>query len=350
VHRYMNGKSVEVMMLNEIENLPAGLLAAPVESLAELLSGPTLIHLPGRRPEPLFVTVLAHGNESTGFYAIQSLLQQYRNRELPRALSIFIGNVTAAGEGLRFLDGQADYNRVWPGTEQLDAPETQMMQQVVDSLRARQAFASVDIHNNTGINPHYGCINRVDNQFLHLASLFSRTVVYFIRPLGVQSMAMSGVCPAVTIECGKPSHEYGMAHARDYVDACLHLSELPQHPVASHDVDLFHTVAVVKIPAELSFGFAGETVDLRLNANIDHLNFRELPAGTELGRVRPGVAVGLEVTDDNNQSVYDRYFSIEGPALVTARPLMPSMLTLDERIIRQDCLGYLMERLLPEGC
>jgi len=346
----MNGKSVEVMMLNEIENLPAGLLAAPVESLAELLSGPTLIHLPGRRPEPLFVTVLAHGNESTGFYAIQSLLQQYRNRELPRALSIFIGNVTAAGEGLRFLDGQADYNRVWPGTEQLDAPETQMMQQVVDSLRARQAFASVDIHNNTGINPHYGCINRVDNQFLHLASLFSRTVVYFIRPLGVQSMAMSGVCPAVTIECGKPDHEYGMAHARDYVDACLHLSELPQHPVASHDVDLFHTVAVVKIPAELSFGFAGETVDLLLNANIDHLNFRELPAGTELGRVRPGVAVGLEVTDDNNQSVYDRYFSIEGPALVTARPLMPSMLTLDERIIRQDCLGYLMERLLPEGC
>jgi len=337
------------MMLNEIEHLPDGLLEAPVESLAELLGGPTLIHLAGRRPEPLFVTVLAHGNESTGFYAIQSLLQTYRNRELPRALSIFIGNVEAAGEGLRFLDGQADYNRVWPGTEQVDAPETQMMQQVVDSLRARQAFASVDIHNNTGINPHYGCINRVDNQFLHLASLFSRTVVYFIRPLGVQSMAMSYVCPAVTIECGKPDHEYGMAHARDYVDACLHLSELPQHPVASHDVDLFHTVAVVKIPAEVSFGFGEETVDLRLNANIDHLNFRELPVGTELGRVRPGVAVWLDVTDDNNQSVYDRYFSIEGHALVTARPLMPSMLTLDEKIIRQDCLGYLMERLLPES-
>jgi hypothetical protein len=28
---------------------------------------------------------------------------------------------------------------------------------------------------------------------------------------------------------------------------------------------------------------------------------------------------------------------------------MPSMLTLDEKIIRQDCLGYLMERLLPEN-
>jgi len=337
------------MMLNEIENLPDGLLDASVESLAALLGGPTLMHLPGRRPQPLFVTVLAHGNESTGFYALQALLKKYRDQELPRALSVFIGNVDAAAEGQRFLDGQADYNRVWPGTGQQDAPEALMMQQVVDSQRARRAFASVDVHNNTGINPHYGCINRVDNQFLHLASLFSRTVVYFIRPLGVQSMAMSYVCPAVTIECGKPDHEYGMAHACDYMDACLHLSELPQHPVASHDVDLFHTVAIVKIPGEISFGFDEGVADLQLVRNIDHLNFRELPAGTALGRIRPGAAVRLDVSDDNNQSVYDRYFSVEDNTLLTARPLMPSMFTLNEKIIRQDCLGYLMERLLPEN-
>ena len=337
------------MMLNEIENLPDGLLDASVGSLAELLGGPTLMHLPGRRPEPLFVTVLAHGNESTGFYALQALLKKYRDQELPRALSVFIGNVDAAAEGQRFLDGQADYNRVWPGTGQQEAPEALMMQQVVDSQRARRAFASIDVHNNTGINPHYGCINRVDNQFLHLASLFSRTVVYFIRPLGVQSMAMSYVCPAVTIECGKPDHEYGMAHACDYMDACLHLSELPQHPVASHDVDLFHTVAIVKIPGDISFGFDEGVADLQLVRNIDHLNFRELPAGTALGRIRPGAAVRLDVSDDNNQSVYDRYFSVEDNTLLTARPLMPSMFTLDEKNIRQDCLGYLMERLLPEN-
>ena len=108
---------------------------------------------------------------------------------------------------------------------------------------------------NTGINPHYACINRVDNRFLQLASLFSRTVVYFIRPLGVQSMAMSSVCPAVTRECGKPSHEYGTEHAREYLDACLHMSAIPEHPVASHDVDLFHTVAIVKVPDGVSFGF-----------------------------------------------------------------------------------------------
>jgi len=215
-------------------------------------------------------------------------------------------------------------------------------------MRARGAFASIDVHNNTGINPHYACINRIDNQFLHLASLFSRTVVYFIRPLGVQSMAMSHVCPAVTIECGKPSHEYGMAHARDFIDACLHLQEIPDHPVASHDIDLFHTVATVKIPEQVSFGFGDEAVDLRLLGNIDHLNFRELPAGTQLGWLRDGTSLQLDVRDDNDQDVLDRYFTINAGSLVSTRSFMPSMFTLDTQIIRQDCLGYLMERLLSQ--
>ena len=335
-------------MLTELESLPDGLLDASIEALQALLGGPTLIHLPGRRPAPLFVTVLAHGNESTGFYAVQSLLQAWHDREMPRALSVFIGNVTAASKAQRFLDGQADYNRVWPGTENTNAPEARMMQQVVDSMRKRAAFASIDLHNNTGINPHYACINRVDNQFLHLASMFSRTVVYFIRPLGVQSMAMSHICPAVTIECGKPGHEYGVEHARDYLDACLRLNELPVDPVASHDVDLFHTVATVKVREDISFSFRDESVNLQLVGNIDHLNFRELPAGTQIGWLdRPGLDV-LDVRDDNGDEVSERYFKVDGRALTTARAFMPSMFTLDEQIIRQDCLGYLMERLLPE--
>ena len=162
-------------------------------------------------------------------------------------------------------------------------------------------------------------------------------------------MAMSYVCPAVTIECGKPDQEYGLAHARDYIDACLHLNDLPEHPVPSHDIELFHTVATVKVPEAVSFSFDDDSVDLQLVGNIDHLNFRELPTGTRLGRLQPGASVTLDVRDENGRSVCDRYFSIDDNVLVTARPLMPSMFTLDERIIRQDCLGYLMERLLPES-
>jgi hypothetical protein len=336
-------------MLNELETLPEGLLEAEASELEALLGGPTLIHLQGRRSEPLFVTVLSHGNEDTGFYAVQALLRDYRERELPRSLSLFISNVAAARHGLRRLDDQLDYNRTWPGTEHPDAPEVRMLQRVVDTMLERQVFASVDVHNNSGINPHYACINRIDNQFLHLASLFSRTVVYFIRPLGVQSMAMSHLCPAVTIECGKPSHEYGVEHARDYIEACLKLNELSREPVPSHDVDLFHTVATVKIPEEVSFGFSDDTADLRLVDALDHMNFRELPAGTQLGWLQNSDSLELDVRDENGRPVQERYFAIHENTLVTTRPFMPSMFTLDERIIRQDCLGYLMERLLPES-
>ena len=56
----------------------------------------------------------------------------------------------------------------------------------------------------------------------------------------------------------------------------------------------------------------------------------------------------LDVRDDNDRDVQDRYFAVTDGRLVAARPFMPSMFTLDEQIIRQDCLGYLMERLLPQ--
>ena len=66
-------------------------------------------------------------------------------------------------------------------------------------------------------------------------------------------------------------------------------------------------------------------------------------------QVRDGVNGVLDVRDDNDQDVFGHYFSVEEGVLTSVRPFMPSMFTLDERVIRQDCLGYLMERLLPKG-
>src|SRR4030065_1286268 len=99
------------MMLTQYEALPPGLLDLPAFRLGEALPGPTLIHLPGRRTPPLFVSVLLHGNEDTGGLAAQSVLKKFATAELPRALTLFIGNVEAARTGLRRLGGQPGYNR-----------------------------------------------------------------------------------------------------------------------------------------------------------------------------------------------------------------------------------------------
>ena len=181
-------------MLKQYDALPHGLLDLPTSRLGEVLPGPALIHLRGRRMPPLFVSVLLHGNEDTGWLAAQAVLLKYTASGLPRALSLFIGNIEAARSGQRRLDGQPDYNRVWPGSEQAHPAESAMMQKVVDTMRARGVFASIDIHNNTGLNPHYACVNRLDHEFLHLALLFSRIVVYFIRKRGVQSAGLAELC------------------------------------------------------------------------------------------------------------------------------------------------------------
>jgi len=334
-------------MLKEIDHIPVGLLDLPTTALEQALGGPTLIHLRGRREPALFVSVLTHGNETTGWEAVRQWLRAYRvaggGQGLPRSLSLFIGNVAAAARGMRHLPGQPDYNRVWPGCDSSGTPEHAMMQSVFDIMAARGCFASVDVHNNTGLNPHYACVNVLDNRFLHLAALFGRTVVYFIRPCGVQSLAMAKLCPAVTLECGKVGQHYGTEHARDYLDACLHLVEHPDQPVAAHDIDLFHTVATVKVPAGTEFGFGDEAGEIRFVADLEYLNFRELPVGTALAEVG-GDEVPVEVRDEGGNRVGERYFAVEDGMLKTRCAVMPSMLTVDKTVIRQDCLCYLMER------
>jgi hypothetical protein len=218
------------------------------------------------------------------------------------------------------------------------------MAQVVERMRRRNPFASVDVHNNTGLNPHYACINRLDRSFLHLALLFSRTVVYFLRPKGVQSMAFAELCPSVTLECGKVGSAHGVEHAQDFLEACLHLAEHPQHAVSHLDIDLFHTVAQVKVSPDVSFGFVPGESEIVLDPDIDHLNFRELPVGTQFCRFNGAGLDALDVRDEKGREVADDYFTVEDGLLCLNRSVMPSMLTKDLNVIRQDCLCYLMER------
>jgi len=336
-------------MLNQLDRLPPALLTATPAELADLLGGPTLLHLPGRRPAPLFVSILLHGNEDAGLRAIQRLLTKHKDTQLPRALSLFIGNVSAARLGLRRLENQPDYNRVWPGGVQAEAPEARMMASVIETMRERNVFASIDVHNNTGLNPHYACVNSLDRRFLHLAVLFSRTVVYFTEPRGVQSLAFAQLCPAVTIECGKPGSAGSDTHAAEFIEAALHLSEFPHHPVPAHDIDLYHTIATVKIPEGVRFSFDGSPADIMFDPDIDHLNFRELAVGARLATVSNACTTPLHVPRADGSNRWQELFKVRDGTLCLQRALMPSMLTLDRHIVRQDCLCYLMERLAPES-
>lgn len=329
-------------MLTVYDRLPDGLLACDATQLHTVLPGPSLIHLQGKRREPLFISVLLHGNETTSWLAVRDLLRDYQGQTLPRSISLFIGNVHAAAQGKRHLPDQPDFNRIWKAEGHHE--EEVMVRQVLEQMRERKVFASIDIHNNTGRNPHYACINRLEMPFLQLATLFSRTVVYFLKPDSVQSMAFAELCPAVTVECGKVADASGIQHAREFVQSALALERFSDG-MDINKLNVFHTVAVVKLREGMSIGVAQADVDLDLLPEVDQYNFLEIQAGTPLARVQADRALPLVAEDEYGHDVSVRYFDVRDGYVCNHVPLMPSMMTLDVDVVRQDCLCYVMERL-----
>lgn len=338
--------------LHRFDEISDQLLEVEARELWHHLPGPSLFSLPGRDSRPLFVSVLLHGNETTGWTAIQNVLRRHRRsgHQLGRNLLLFVGNIAAAKENLRTLDTQTDYNRSWPGTRYPEAAEAALLREVVDSVAEQTPFASIDIHNNTGNNPHYACVNQLGEQHFHLARLFSRTVVFFTRPVGVQSAAMAKLCPAVTVECGLPGSEAAAEHAAEFIEAALAIKEFPAQPIPDHDLDLLQTAVILRVPPDASFSYDQSDADFCFADDIDRLNFSELPPGTRFGHLgahrnrRLSVVPGGEFDIDP-----ESYVAYDNDQIVLAKSAIPAMLTRDPRAVRLDCLGYLMHRIDRTG-
>ncbi len=327
-------------MLTILNSLPEGILTLPAEQLHTQLSGPTLIHLPGERQPAMFISVLLHGNEHSSWEALRRLLMDYENKSLPRALSIFIGNVDAARMNQRFIQGQPDFNRIWGSKHE---PAHPIMQQVLDEMRTRGVFFSVDVHNNTGKNPHYACVNRIDDRFLYLASLFSPSVVYFLKPEGVQSLAFAELCPAVTVECGLSGEASGTVHVIEFLQACLVIDAFPTKSLDLSSLGVYHTVAVAKIPGQYSLGIDDPSCDISLDGHVEQYNFAHLQAGASIGSVKEGTTQPLSVMSEDGRDVSDLFVTVEAGRIVLRKALIPAMFTLDVNTIKKDCLCYFME-------
>lgn len=328
-------------MLNEMNRIPDEFLDARAEDLHDILQAPTLIHLEGDNPQPLFISTLLHGDETTGLYAIQRLLKKYRNKTLPRAISLFIGNIAAARENQRRLDSQDDYNRIWPGSHHSDSAEKDMMQIVTNIMAKKKPFASIDIHNNTGKNPHYGCINILNPHGLVLASAFSNIAVYFTDPKGVQSSAFSDFCPAVVLECGQASDKSGEDHALSYLETILQMDDLSSGD--SDNLTLYHTIARVTVPKTVSIGDSDS--DLCLNHQLEEMNFHQVQPGMEFATVNSSKEKLIIVNSESHEDITDEYMAIEQDRILFKKPVTLSMFTTSERAIRQDCVCYFMEEL-----
>ncbi len=325
--------------LTVISSIPPGLLQCDARDLYKILQGPTLIHLVGDKAEPLFISTLLHGNETTGFQSIQRVLRE--TKRLPRSVSIFIGNISAARYAERHLATQQDYNRVWlPG----EGDEHAMAQDVIASMRRRNVFACIDIHNNSGRNPHYAIVATQEEAHIALAKSFGPRIVYATFPDSSCSAVFSKWCPAITVEAGIVGDASGVEHVSDFLRYCISSDDWMNFSPESFA--LYHTVAAIKIEESCSIGLLGEDADIELLPDVDRFNFNWLDPGTQLGKVRNGRSSCLRVEGVDDTMVISDYLGTERGVLQTVKPIMPAMLTTDCEIIKMDCLCYLMERLL----
>jgi hypothetical protein len=323
--------------------LPPGLLDCDARELHARLGGPTLIELSGGSSPGLFVTVLLHGNETSGWDGLRSYLRA--NPKPPRDLTVFIGNTAAAAQSLRVLPKQPDFNRIWRHCE---GPGAELATAVQEAIAHRPFFAAIDLHNNTGHNPHYSVVTDFEPKNLGLAYLFSEKAVFMEEPDTVLVRIFAGLCPAVALEVGPIGDPRCAERVADYVGRCMMLEEVPE---ASPDVfSLFRTRARVHVRDGVSFRFEGDdhangSAPLTLTGGVEAVNFHELGRGSQFGTSTLRLEDVLRVLDVQHRDVTNSYFERQGQAIVLRQSVVPAMYTTDPYVIRQDCLCYLMERM-----
>ena len=321
-------------MLNVLDAPPRDLFDLPARGLHERLGGPTLFRVPGTDTDALFVSTLLHGNETSGWTALCRLMLD--PPENMRPLVVFIGNPAAAAADLRHLPEQPDFNRIW---QHAAPPHRALAEHVLQEASAQPLFAAVDLHNNTGRNPHYSVVTSHDPSHLRLAYLFSDKAVLVEEPDTVLSRALQALCPSIAVEVGPIRDPQSDALAEDLLRRAVVADQLPED---TFGLTLYKALARVHIPEDVDFSFGETTAPLTLTGGMEAVNFHPVPAHTEFGHSALPLQHALNVLDPNHADVTDRFFYQDGASLRLREAVVPAMYTTDPEVVRQDCLCYLM--------
>ena len=334
--------------LNIINELPDAFLDISYRDIKKIFEQPTLIHLKGHKSPALFVSILLHGNEFSGLEIMQKIFKKYQTDNgyiLPRDLWLFVGNVDAAELGLRAIDGQVDFNRAWPGTPEPQTDTAKLITKVFETINKDRLFAAIDLHNNTGQNPHYGCITDVTEENKYLCTFFNHIGMVFKSPKGVSTMAFDGICPAITLECSTPGNKPAKEKAFALLDDLMHMDHFPTKSLAKHDLQLVRNSATVKINKDVTFSFDDENSisdsDLTIVKNFDHHNFTMLEKGEVFAHTK--VDKPLLIMSPEGEDITSKIIQNKNGSLSLKTAMMPAMITMDKSIVLQDCLCYLLE-------
>jgi len=315
-----------------------------VEQFLSLLERPTVFRIRGRdRTRTRAVAGMLHGNEPSGLRAIHALLRD----ETTPAVDVvcIVGAVEAARTSKRMLPGRRDLNRCFrPPWDGADGAIARSLLSILDDARPE---ALVDLHNNSGHNPPYAIVTRFDEARAGLASLFADRLITSELRIGSLMEAFAPTLPVATIECGRAGTAEADRVAREGLRRYVTLDALPRGE-RSAGLTLFGDAIRVMLRPGARVSFAGTPnpgADLTLDADVDRHNFCRLPAGTRIGWVARGAAWPLVACNEAGLDVAHALFESRGGALVTAREVIPVMMTTDPLAAATDCLFYVVREL-----
>ncbi|MBI1909189.1 MAG: succinylglutamate desuccinylase/aspartoacylase family protein [Deltaproteobacteria bacterium] len=315
----------------------------------------TLIRVQGKdSSRAVFVSTLQHGNEDSGWRVLRDFLKR-PPKDYPWDLYFMIGNVPAALWGNRYErrvvppEGE-DMNRCWDVAE--TTPLKKTAGAILRFLKTKNLIASLDIHNTTGVNPPFVVVTEEDPDRIQIASHLSGVGIF--SPLtGCLTTAMGKFCLAFTMECGQRMLESSKKAAEQALQTFLKIfAKGPRPAVEKKPVKIYKDLIRVLIPKGFPIGVEGakenETPgprDFLIPKGLDLYNFRKLPAGTVVGRLRsPEVSFPFLMKEDGSEKdVASDYFYQEGVTIKSKVPFTPVMMSLSERAIHIDCFFYLGE-------
>ena len=293
--------------------------------LHRFLRGSTVFDLRRGDVRPLFISTLLHGNETSGWDAIRRFVVDY-----PEAsIVLFIGNVQAAAQNMRHLPHEVDFNRIWR--------QEPWQSNLSDLLTKFKPWCGIDVHNNSGPNPHYSVVTDTRTQTLALATLFSNKVIFTDHTLDILAHCVSFHCPALTIEVGTVEDPDSEERAYGFLKRLNQIGSVPD--VLQCEPKTYATIGIVKVEHENGSLENYPT----FHPSLKQMSFKTLRAGTPFVNRLPS-DWEVNVSDpSHDHDLTDDFLEFRDQSVFLKRDVVMSMFTHKPILAVQDCVCYFLK-------
>ncbi len=331
------------------DSLPSFFFDINQKNVLEHLQGMSLIFHAGNYENTVLVSTMLHGNETSGLDILKKFLKKIEGIEDRPNILILLGNPKAFHENKRFIQGQLDHNRIWTTKE--SRPDNLTAQKAINHFIEHDFLCAVDIHNNTGKNPIFCCVNRLDKKTLGLAQMFGTDVLFFEDPETALSTFMGRFCPSMAIECGLSGDEFGIERATKFLTEVVKIrtkEDLIEHKFKKN---IFKSFGKFTLPIDTEVSFirrdflpTEKNKGVYFFDDLEGYNLKLVPEGTHFGFLF-GEKSQVESFTDFGEDIFSKYFEIKDNKIISKISFYAAMVTKDVAVAKADCFFYFLNKV-----